>query len=118
MTGPVVRIDARRIVDRATFHDVFAEAFGFFDGYGRNMDAWIDCLSYLDDPSDGLNQVHALPGGVVTLQIDHIDDFAERCPDLYEELIDCAAFVNWRRLDVGQGPVLALSFKKRSRLQK
>lgn len=48
----IVRIDARRIVDLDSFHDVFAEAFGFFGGYGRNMDAWIDCMSSLDDPDD------------------------------------------------------------------
>jgi len=113
MEAPVVRIDARRIVDSASFHDVSAEAFGFFDGYGRNMDAWIDCMSSLDEPSGGLNRVQAPPGGVVTLQIENVDDFAERCPDLYEALVECAAFVNWRRTEVGLGPVLALSFSKK-----
>lgn len=111
MNGPVVRIDARRIVDRDTFHDVFAEAFGFFDGYGRNMDAWIDCLSSLGDPDDGLNKVHAPPGGVVTLQIDHVDDFADRCPELYEDVVRCAAFVNRLCLEVGRSPVLELTFR-------
>lgn len=115
MAGPVVRIDARRIVDRATFHDVFAEAFGFPDFYGRNMDAWIDCLSGLDVPSDGMTTVHAPPGGVVTLQIDHVDDFADRCPELYEDVVECAAFVNWRNVERGAPPVLALSFDRQPR---
>ncbi len=115
MTAPLVKIDARRIVDRGSFHDVFAEAFGFFEGYGRNMDAWIDCLTSLDVPSDGMTKVHALPGGVVTLQIDYVDDFVKRCPDLYEDLIDCAAFVNWRNVEHGGAPVLALSFSKKPR---
>ena len=90
MKMPIVRIDARRIVDSDSFHDVFAEAFGFPDFYGRNMDAWIDCLTSLDVPSDGLTAIHTQPGGVVTLQIENMDDFAERCPPLYEDLIDCA----------------------------
>jgi RNAse (barnase) inhibitor barstar len=110
MVAPLVRIDARRIVDRESFHDVFAEAFGFFDGYGRNMHAWIDCLSDL-----GLTQITAAPGEVVTLQIDNVDDFAQRCPDLYEDLIDCAAFVNWRDVDRGLSPALAISFYKKAR---
>jgi len=112
MTAPLVKIDSRRIIDRDSFHDVFAEAFGFFDGYGRNMDAWVDCLTSLDDPGD-MTQVHAPAGSVVTLQIDHVDDFAERCPDLYEAIVECSAFVNWRRIDHGGSPVLALSFSKR-----
>jgi len=31
-------------MDWETFHDEFQEKMGFFDGYGRNMDAWIDCM--------------------------------------------------------------------------
>jgi hypothetical protein len=26
--------------------------------------------------------------------------------------VDCSAFVNWRRIEVGQRPILALSFYK------
>jgi hypothetical protein len=51
----MVRIDASRITDQATFHSVFAEAFGFPGFYGQNMDAWIDCMTHLDDPSSGLS---------------------------------------------------------------
>ncbi len=35
----VVTIDTRRITDWETFHDVFAEVFGFPEFYGRNMEA-------------------------------------------------------------------------------
>ncbi|WP_206361205.1 barstar family protein, partial [Pseudomonas viridiflava] len=38
--------DANLISDWQTFHNVFAEQFGFPVFYGRNMDAWVDCLSY------------------------------------------------------------------------
>ena len=76
----LVRIDTARIRDWDSFHGVFAEAFGFPDFYGRNMDAWIDCLTYLDDPAAGMSAVHAPKGGVVTLQLDGVDDFAVRCP--------------------------------------
>lgn len=108
----IVKIDANRIVDSASFHDVFAEALGFPGFYGRNMDAWIDCLSYLDEPEAGMTSVHAPPGGVVTLLIEGIADFAVRCPEQYADLIECAAFVNWRRVERGDPPVLALAFYK------
>jgi RNAse (barnase) inhibitor barstar len=29
----------------ASFHEAFASALGFPSWYGRNMDAWIDCMS-------------------------------------------------------------------------
>ncbi len=45
----VVRLDCDRITDWESFHSLFAEVFGFPDFYGRNMNAWIDCMSYLDD---------------------------------------------------------------------
>jgi len=110
MTNVLVRIDTRKITNWSSFHDVFAAAFGFPDFYGRNMNAWIDCMTSLDAPEDGMTQVHADAGGVVTIQLDLVDDFANRCPEQYDAVIEQAAFVNWRRVQVGQAPVIALSF--------
>ena len=107
-----MRIETARIRDWGSFHDVFAEAFGFPDSCGRNMDAWIDCLTYLDEPEAGMSAVHVPQGGVVTLQLDAVDDFAARCPEQYCAVVECSAFVNWRRLELGAAPVLALSFFK------
>jgi len=108
----LIKLDTRRIVDWATFHSVFAEVFGFPDFYGRNMNAWIDCMTSLDEPKDGMTSVHAPSGGVLVLQLEHVGDFARRCPEQYDALIECAAFVNWRRIEVGEPAVLALSFWK------
>ncbi|MDG3003854.1 barstar family protein [Paludisphaera mucosa] len=38
----LVKLDTRRITDWDAFHDAFAEAFGFPEFHGRNMNAWID----------------------------------------------------------------------------
>ena len=108
--GPIVRIDTARIVDWSSFHDVFADALGFPAFFGRNMDAWIDCLTSLDDPEAGMTNVHAPPGGVVTLVLDGAADFALRCREQYEALVECAAFVNGRRIERGEPSVLALAF--------
>jgi hypothetical protein len=104
---PIVQIDARRITDWNTFHDVFAEAFGFPDFYGRNMNAWIDCMSYLDDPGAGMTTVHGIPPDTAVLQIDNIDSLP---PDIYAAIVECSAFVNWRRINVGEPAILCLSF--------
>jgi len=37
-----------------TFHDVFQRVMGFPSFYGRNMNAWIDCMTSLDCPKDGM----------------------------------------------------------------
>ena len=101
-----------QIRDWESFHDVFAKAFGFPGFYGRNMNAWIDCLTSLDEPDDGMTSVHAPKGGVLTLHLDHVEDFATRCPEIHEAILDCAAFVNYRRIEAGDDPVLALSYFK------
>lgn len=108
----LVRLDTRRITDWPTFHDEFAELFGFPEFYGRNMDACIDCMTSLDSPEDGMTAVHAAPGGVVTLHLEDADGFALRCPDQYAAVLECAGFVNWRRIEAGGSAVLALSFLK------
>jgi hypothetical protein len=110
--NPIVKIDTRRIKDWPTFHEVFAEIFGFPDFYGRNMNAWIDCLTSLYEPEDGMTSIHAPPGGVLVLQLDYVDDFCARCPEMFAAIVEDAAFVNWRRTEIGQEPVLAISFHK------
>lgn len=74
------------------------------------MDAWNDCMTSLDAPEDGMTAIHAPPGGVVVLELVHREEFATRCPELYADLVECAAFVNWRRMERELGPVLCLSF--------
>lgn len=106
----VVQIDARRITGWESFHDVFASTFGFPDYYGRNMNAWIDCMTYLNDPEVTDTAIRAPAGEVVVLQIDDVDDFIKRGPEQYAALVECSAFVNYRRIVMGRGPVLALSF--------
>ena len=94
MSHTTVTIDAARIVDWASFHTIFAEAFGFPGFYGRNLNAWIDCLSSLDAPEDGMTTIHAPPGGVLLLNLLHMHDLAERCPDIYAAIVEDAAFIN------------------------
>ena len=43
-----------QITDWETFHDTFAQALGFPGFYGRNMDAWIDCLTSADEKTHGM----------------------------------------------------------------
>jgi hypothetical protein len=108
----VLQIDTHRITDWPTFHAVFAETLGFPEFYGNNLNAWIDCMSYLDEPSSGMSSIHVDIGEVLVLKLDDVDDFSERCPEQYKAIVECSAFVNWRRIEKGQAAVLTLSFYK------
>ena len=105
-----VELDTACITDWASFHDVSARTLGFPAFYGRNMNAWVDCMTSLDDPADGLTRVHAPAGGVLVLCLTDATAFAARCPAIFQALVECAAFVNYRRREAGETPVLALSF--------
>jgi RNAse (barnase) inhibitor barstar len=108
----LVKIDTRRITDWNTFHDVFSEAFGFPDFYGRNMDAWIDCMTDLDDPSTKMSKIHTMPDGIIVLQLENVENFARRCPEQYAAIVECTAFVNLLKVEIGEEAVLTLAFNK------
>ena len=108
MQTTIIRIPAGEITDWDSFHSVFQAAVDFPEYYGRNMNAWIDCMTSIDDPSSGMTSVAVNAGELVTLRIDDASDFQRRCPEQYDALIECAAFVNYRRIAVGETPVLTL----------
>ncbi|CAM5588867.1 hypothetical protein MAUB1S_09935 [Mycolicibacterium aubagnense] len=107
MQHRLVRIDCSKVTD---IHALFAEAFGFPDFYGRNWDAWIDCMSHLDEPDAGLSSTHVEKGGIVVIQLEQAEALKRSRPDLLAALCESAAFVNWRRIEAGIGPILCLSF--------
>lgn len=104
---PLVRIDGTELCVWDTFHSVFASAFGFPEFYGRTMNAWIDCMTSLDTPQDALTSVHGSPTDPVVLQLDNANAIPK---EIFDELVECAGFVNWRNLEIGKPAILILSF--------
>lgn len=109
-----VIIPVEKIADWPTFHDAFQRVLGFPDFYGRNMNAWIDCMTSVDTASDGMSTITVQPGEILILRIDDPFDFRRRCPEQYDALVECTAFVNFRRVEVGELPVLAILLVGRS----
>jgi hypothetical protein len=105
MPRQAVKIQTKRITDWNSFHLVFAETMGFPDFYGRNMNAWIDCMSSVND---GMTRFTVAPGELFDLEIADTKDFAQRLPEIFQAFIESAAFVNWRRLENRESPILAL----------
>jgi RNAse (barnase) inhibitor barstar len=89
----ILKIDAQEISDWDSFHDVFARVFEFPDYYGRNMDAWIDCMTDVVDYSSDVVQ----PGEILTIHLEHSEDFRQRCPEILEALVDCVKFIRKQR---------------------
>lgn len=90
-----VVIDGNDLLSWESFHDAFARAFRFFDSYGRNMDAWIDCMSSLDE-IDGVTSFALTPDEDVLIEISHFEEFTRRAGDVVFTLLGCTAFVNRR----------------------
>jgi len=108
----IIRIDARRLTDAAGLHSTLAEAFGFPEFYGKNLDALIDCLTHLDDWKAGMSRVQVLPGEVLVLVLEHISGLGKKAMEQVSALADAVAFVNWRRLEKGQPAVLAMAYSR------
>jgi len=64
----LVTIPVEKIKDWPSFHRVFQDTLGFPAFYGRNMNAWIDCMTYVDSPETGMTSVNVQPGQMLGLQ--------------------------------------------------
>jgi RNAse (barnase) inhibitor barstar len=110
MLVTLATVDCDRITDWPSFHDEFNRVFQFPAFYGRNMNAWIDCMSSLDAPEEEMTSIHCEQGKVLTLELKNVKSFMARCPEQYAAIIECSALVNWRRIEQGEPTVLALSY--------
>lgn len=102
-----VWLDTQEIHDWESFHTVCADAFGLPEFYGRNMNAWIDCLTYLHE-EDGMSRFVLGAEEHLFILVPDFEVFAAKVPEIAEAFLSCAAFVNWRYLEQKEMPRLAL----------
>lgn len=69
--------------------------------YGRNMNAWIDCMTCLDEPDASMSSIHCEAGKTLTIELENVKEFKKRCLEQFNAIIECSAFVNWRRIEQG-----------------
>ncbi|WP_293781195.1 barstar family protein [uncultured Oxalicibacterium sp.] len=101
------QLDGALIAGWEDFHTACKTAFGFPDFYGANMDAWVDCMSYLRD-DDGMTRFRLKDNEVLQIVITHADVIKTRFPELLEELAFCIDAINDRYADYGEKAALAL----------
>lgn len=102
-----VRLDGAAIADWPTFHQACKTAFGFPDFYGGNMDAWVDCMSYLRD-DDGMTRFKLQENEVLTITITNAGALRAAAPEILDDLQFCIEAINDRYTDYGEKPALAL----------
>lgn len=107
----LIRIDARRLTNAAGLQTVLDEAFGFAPSYGKNLDALVDCLTNLDDATGGLSRMRVFPGEVVLLVLEHTQEMSKGAAAQVKSLSDVVAFVNWRRWEKKQPPIMTLAYE-------
>ncbi|CAL65926.1 barstar family protein [Christiangramia forsetii] len=84
------QIDAYNIVDWKSFHKEFKNKLKFPNYYGKNMDAWIDCIDEISENSD------------VVIRIKNSRSLKNKNPEIFNSLIECSEFVNTRKIDQGE----------------
>jgi hypothetical protein len=107
---PSVRLDGRQIGNWAAFHDACTAVFGFPDFYGRNMDAWIDCLSTLRD-DDGMSSFVLGADEMLEIEILHSARLRREAPHILDALEECTTEVNERYAENGENPALSLTLR-------
>lgn len=94
-----IEIDFGKIKDWNAFHSVFAEVMGFPDFYGKNNDAWIDCMSYIDDKDAGMSKITVKSGESLDIVVAGTEKAIESKSEVFFGFIDIVAAVNQRFIE-------------------
>jgi len=93
-----------------TFHAAFAKIMGFPDFYGSNWDAWIDCMSYIDDSEAGMSQVQVAPGEQIEFVVSGYKLSSELDESgAFHHFCVCSGFVNTRFRESKSGTRIIIS---------
>ena len=86
----VANVPVDEISDWESFHRVVAKSLRFPPYYGRNGNAFIDCLRDIVDGRDVPRTLSA--GETLSIDLGSISTFRGRCPEQLEALID---WIGW-----------------------
>lgn len=89
-------IDGAKIRDWDSFHDEFQARMGFFAGYGRNLDAWIDCMSdmYTNGEYKSLTRFDLDEGDAFLLRIENAGTWRRNDPESFNTFIEMSLKCN------------------------
>jgi len=90
-------LKAENLTSWKSFHSEFKSVLCFPDFYGENMNAWIDCVHEL--VADEQIVIHIKNGKLLK----------EAAPEILQTLLECSAFVNYRKIEARENPGLLVS---------
>ena len=70
-------VDFKEISNAAEFHDKFKQLFGFPDFYGNNFHAFIDCLTSLRIPEEGMTSINIKQNEYILLEVNNINQLPD-----------------------------------------
>jgi RNAse (barnase) inhibitor barstar len=101
----LVHFPGRLVDDWQSFHQISKEVFGFPDFYGMNMDAWIDCLRYVDD---GMSRFDIAGSDRLEIVVDDSEQFRAHASEIFEAFVEAVAFINDDYLKSGDKAKISL----------
>lgn len=110
MAYEVVHINLSQVAGEEGLHALFQDVFGFPEFYGHNWDAWIDCMSYLDAPHEGMTKIVLGQEEILVMSLSGVSEFKKEYAEQFDDFLSSVAFVNLRSLQNGYHPHLALSY--------
>ena len=102
---PRIVLPTSEIRNEKTFHAVCQRVFGFPDFYAHTMDAWVDCLSCLDDPAADMSSFTLAPGELLVIVVPNSGGLKD---EIFTALIDGTIAVNTRFVERGKPPPVGL----------
>lgn len=96
-----IKVDFSKIKNWETFHEVFSEIMGFPDFYGKNNNAWIDCMSYIDDKEAGMSKIIVEPGESLDIVVLGTEKAIEMASEVFLGFMEIVSDVNQRFIESG-----------------
>ena len=106
----LVQLHGAAIRDWDAFHDQSAAVFDFRAFYGRNVDAWIDCLTYVRD-GDGMSRFALGPSEALVIEVLDSETFKAQAAAIFDAFVESVAFVNQRQAAAGEISALQIRFR-------
>ncbi len=91
-----VEIDGAMIEDFDSFHNEFQAKMGFYEGYGWNLNAWIECMTDMFNAGEheGLTRFNLVDGDTFELVISNTQQWKQQAPEVFETFVDCCGACN------------------------
>ena len=103
-----VVLDGKQLVTWDGFHTECADGLGFPEFYGRNRDAWIDCVS---DIGGGLMRAELQAEAEFLIVIESSAAWAAAAPEIVIEFVQLLEAVHMRLREAGSMKQIGVVFR-------